>query len=75
MVGGKEKGRDDCIPSQIMMPVIDKRSKEYDGEVKIKKLNVDQNPRIRDKYEIQGCPTFALFKDGVELKRRVRAQS
>ena len=65
-----------CIPSQMMMPVLDKLSKEYENKnVKIKKINVDQNPRIRDKYKILGCPTFILFKDGVELARKVGAQS
>lgn len=65
-----------CLPSQMMMPVVDKLSKEYENKkVKIKKINVDQNPRIRDKYKILGCPTFVLFKDGVELTRKVGAQS
>ena len=64
-----------CIPSQMMIPVIDKLNKEYHRKVKIKKLNVDQNPRIRDKYKILGCPTFILFKDGRELTRSVGAHS
>lgn len=64
-----------CIPSQMMMPVLDKLSKEYDAKIRIRKLNVDQNPRIRDKYKIAGCPTFILFKGGVELTRKVGAQS
>ena len=65
-----------CVPSQMMMPVLDRLSEEYeDKKVKIKKLNVDQNPGIRDKYKILGCPTFILFKDGVELTRAVGAQS
>jgi thioredoxin 1 len=64
-----------CIPSQMMIPVLNKMYKEYDGKVKIRKLNVDQNPRMRDKYQIFGCPTFILFKNGVELDRRVGAQS
>ena len=65
-----------CIPSQMMMPVLEKLNKEYNNKrIKIKKINVDQNPRIRDKYKILGCPTFILFKDGVELTRKVGAQS
>ncbi|MHA1381947.1 MAG: thioredoxin family protein, partial [Candidatus Helarchaeota archaeon] len=64
-----------CIPSQMMMPVLDKLSEELDGKVKIRKLNVDQNPKMRDKYKILGCPTFILFKDGEELERKVGAQS
>lgn len=65
-----------CVPSQMMIPVLDKLSEEYeDKKVKIRKLNIDQNPGIRDKYKILGCPTFILFKDGVELTRKVGAQS
>jgi len=65
-----------CIPSQMMMPVLDRLSQEYKNKkVKIKKLNVDQNPRMRDKYKILGCPTFILFKDGKELTRKIGAQS
>ncbi len=64
-----------CLPSQMMAPVLEKLGQEYDRDLRIKKLNVDQNPRIRDKYRIQGCPTFILFKDGVEIIRKVGAQS
>jgi len=64
-----------CIPSQMMMPLLDKLSKEYYGKIKIKKINVDQNPIIRDKYRILGCPTFILFKNRAELTRKVGAQS
>ena len=65
-----------CVPSQMMIPVLDRLSEEYeDKKVKIRKLNIDQNPGIRDKYKILGCPTFILFKDGVELTRKVGAQS
>lgn len=64
-----------CLPSQMMMPVVEKLNKEYDGKVRIRKLNVDQNPRMRDKYKILGCPTFILFKDGQELSRAVGAHS
>ncbi len=65
-----------CVPSQMMIPVLDRLSEEYKNKkVKIKKLNIDQNPGIRDKYKILGCPTFILFKDGQELTRAVGAQS
>ena len=64
-----------CIPSQMMMPVLEKIAVEYRTRVKIKKLNVDRNPRIRDRYKILGCPTFVLFKDGIEIGRKVGAQS
>jgi len=64
-----------CIPSQMMMPVLDNLSKELDGKIKIRKLNVDQNPKMREKYKIFGCPTFIIFKDGKELIRKIGAHS
>ena len=64
-----------CLPSQMMMPVIEKLYKEYDGKVKIGKMNVDQNPKTREKYRILGCPTFILYKDGLEIIRKVGAHS
>jgi len=64
-----------CIPSQMMMPVLDKLSEELDGKIKIRKLNVDQNPKMREKYKILGCPTLIIFKDGKELKRMIGAHS
>jgi len=64
-----------CLPSQMMMPVLDRLSQEYDGRVKIRKINVDQNPGARDKYRILGCPTIILFNNGEEIERKVGAQS
>lgn len=64
-----------CIPSQMMKPIIDNLSKEYEGKVKIGKINVDQNPKTRVKYNINGCPTVIIFKDGKEVIRKVGAQS
>lgn len=65
-----------CVPSQMMIPVLEGLIEEYeDKKVKIRKLNIDQNPITREKYKILGCPTFILFKDGVELTRKVGAQS
>lgn len=64
-----------CLPSQMMMPVLDILSREYEGRVKIRKLNMDQNPGTRDKYRILGCPTFIIFEKGQEVDRKVGAQS
>lgn len=64
-----------CIPSQMMMPVLDKLFAEYNGRVKIRKINVDQNPKIIKKHKILGYPTIILFKNGKEVIRKVGAQS
>lgn len=64
-----------CLPSQIMAPLLEELSKEYDGKAKIRKINVDQNPKTRLKYNIVGCPTFILFENGQEIIRKIGAQS
>ena len=64
-----------CIPSQMMKPTIDRLATEYEGRVKIGKINVDQNPKNRERFKINGCPTVIVFKDGKELLRKIGAQS
>lgn len=64
-----------CPPCKMAEPVIEKLAKEYEGKVKIRKLNVDQNPSTASQYEIKGLPTFILFVSGKIRERRVAAQS
>lgn len=64
-----------CIPSQMMKPTIDKLITEYEERVKIGKINVDQNPKTRERFKINGCPTVIIFKEGKEVVRKVGAQS
>ena len=64
-----------CIPSQMMKPTIDRLATEYEGRVKIGKINVDQNPKNRERFKINGCPTVIVFKDGKEVVRKIGAQS
>ena len=54
-----------CGPCQIMSPVVDEIIKENkDQNVKIGKLNVDDNQDIAAKYNVMSIPTFLLFKNG-----------
>ena len=64
-----------CLPCKAMDPLIDRIEKEYDGRIKIGKINVDQNPKIAAEYSIRGVPAFILFKSGQILDRKVAAQS
>jgi thioredoxin 1 len=58
-----------------MEPIISELAGEYSGRVKIGKLNVDQNPAIASHYNIQGVPTFILFRAGEVVERCTGAQS
>ena len=64
-----------CIPSQMILPIMERLSKSYEGKAKIRKLNVDLNPLMRGRYNIQACPTFILFIKGQEIVRKVGAQT
>jgi thioredoxin 1 len=52
-----------------MEPALEDVAREYEGEVKIMKLNVDSNPAIQERYNVQGIPALILFRDGVERER------
>jgi len=56
-----------CGPCRMVAPIIDALAEDYDGRVKVAKLNVDENPQISRRFNIRGIPTLLLFKDG-ELK-------
>jgi thioredoxin 1 len=64
-----------CGPCKVIAPVIEELAKEYDGRVKVAKMNVDENPSTPSKYGIRGIPTVILFKDGQIFDQIVGAVS
>lgn len=64
-----------CLPSQESKPIMKQLAAEYKGRGKVGMLHTDQNPRMREGHRIEGCPTFVLFVDGVEVGRRKGSQS
>ena len=53
-----------CMPCQMLGPVIEEIAKEYEGKVKVCKLNVDEAPQMSAKYEVQSIPVVMFFKGG-----------
>ncbi|MEJ2033215.1 MAG: thioredoxin [Deltaproteobacteria bacterium] len=53
-----------CGPCKAIAPMVDELATEYDGRVKIAKMNVDDNPATPGKYGIRAIPTLILFKGG-----------
>lgn len=53
-----------CAPCKAIAPTIDQLADEYDGKVKVGKVNVDENQAIASRYNIRGIPTIILFKGG-----------
>jgi thioredoxin 1 len=64
-----------CGPCKGLAPVLDEVAREYEGRLKIAKLNVDENSEIPPKYNIRGIPTLILFKNGVEVANKMGALS
>ena len=53
-----------CGPCQMLGPVLEDLSVEMEKDVSIVKLNVDENPKTRDQYEIMSIPTMLIFNNG-----------
>ncbi len=64
-----------CPPCRIMNQLLDKLESEYNGKIKIGKLNVDLNPVTPKKYRVMGLPTFIVFINGKEVYRDVAAKT
>ncbi len=64
-----------CGPCRAMGPVIDELATEYDGKVRIVKMNVDDNPATPSKYGIRAIPTIILFKNGEVVEQITGAVS
>jgi thioredoxin 1 len=64
-----------CGPCKMIAPVLDEIAAEYDGKIKVVKLNIDDNPNTPPKYGIRGIPTLMLFKGGEVEATKVGAVS
>ncbi len=64
-----------CGPCRMQDPILDEVTKEYEGKVKIAKLNVDENPQMAQKYSVMSIPTLLLFKNGEIVKQMIGVQS
>jgi thioredoxin 1 len=62
-----------CGPCRQMTPTIDALATEYNGKVKIGKLNVDDNGQTAMRYNVRSIPTLLLFKNGQVVEQRVGA--
>ncbi|MDA0790701.1 MAG: thioredoxin TrxA [Proteobacteria bacterium] len=64
-----------CGPCKVIAPVLEEIATEYDGKMKICKLDIDANEDTPPKYGIRGIPTLMLFKNGSVEATKVGALS
>ena len=64
-----------CAPCRIVSPIIDELAQEFEGKVKVGKLNVDENSQIASAYSVMSIPSIMFFKDGNPVRTMVGAQS
>ncbi|MCX6763662.1 MAG: thioredoxin [Candidatus Moranbacteria bacterium] len=64
-----------CGPCQVMGPIVEELAKEFEGKVKIGKMNVDENPETSQKYDIMSIPSLKIFKGGKIVKEFTGVQS
>lgn len=62
-----------CGPCKMIAPILDEIVNDYDGKVKIAKLNIDENPGTPPQYGIRGIPTLMIFKGGSVQATKVGA--
>lgn len=59
-----------CGPCQTMSPVLKELAQEFQGKLKVIKIDVDKNQQVANSFRIMGIPTFILFKNGQPLWRQ-----
>ncbi|RKY75681.1 thioredoxin [candidate division KSB1 bacterium] len=62
-----------CGPCRLMTPIVEDIAEEYDGRVKVGKLNTDENPGVTSEYGIISIPTTIIFKDGKAVDQIIGA--
>ena len=53
-----------CGPCKMIAPILDEIAEEYDGRVKVCKVDVDENQETAARFAVRGIPTLMLFKNG-----------
>ena len=62
-----------CGPCRMVAPVVDEIAAQYEGKIKVVKVNTDDNPNVSGQYGIRSIPTLLLFKGGEKVDTVVGA--
>ena len=64
-----------CGPCRAIAPTLQKLAMEYRGRVKVGKINIDDNQKLADRFQVRSIPTLVLFVNGKEKDRMVGGRS
>jgi thioredoxin 1 len=64
-----------CMPCLMMAPIMEELSDKFKGKVKFGKINVDENNKLAQKFDVMSIPNFILFKNGKASERFVGAMN
>ena len=59
-----------CGPCKALSPIVDELAVQFQGKVKIGKMDVDRNPATPQRYQVRGIPTLIIYKDG-QVKEQI----
>lgn len=62
-----------CGPCRMVAPVVEEIAEQYVDQIKVVKINTDENPSVASKYGIRSIPTLMIFKDGQKVDMVVGA--
>ena len=62
-----------CGPCRMVAPIVEEISKDFEGKIKVFKLNTDENPNVASQYGIRSIPTLMIFKGGQKVDTVVGA--
>lgn len=62
-----------CGPCRMVAPVLEELAGEYDGQITVAKLNVDENRQVSTRFGIRSIPTILFFKDGAQVEQLIGA--
>ena len=60
-----------CAPCHMIAPILEEIAADYDGQLKVAKLDVDQNPQVATQFGVMSIPTMILFRDGEAVERLI----
>ena len=64
-----------CGPCKLMAPIVEQLAAEYEGKLKVGKLDVDANTDIAMKYGVMSIPTLIIFRKGEVFRKEIGAQT